>query len=103
VAHVLVGEPVPTSPEYALIGRTHHDGDPIVRLYEMHPLSAGAPAVIAAASKKSPRATKAIVPCTDDSDRNASHGLGPIATFRQHFAAIFPRLRLNRRQPQCRL
>jgi hypothetical protein len=112
VTHSLFGEPVPTpdqSPgqafaEQALIGRTHHDGDPIARLYEIHPLTTGTRAVIAAASKKSRRATKASS-LDDDTGRIALHGLGlgSIATFRQHFATIFPRLRLNRRQPQCRL
>jgi hypothetical protein len=111
VTHSLFGEPVPTpdqSPgqafaEQALIGRTHHDGDPIARLYEIHPLTTGTPAVIAAASKKSRRATKASSLAPMNTGRIALHGLGSIATFRQHFATIFPRLRLNRRQPQCRL
>ena len=68
------------------------------RMPTMHPLSAGAPAVIAAASKKSRRATKPsflapMIPI------GLLHLARPIATFRQHFAAIFSRLRLNRRQP----
>jgi hypothetical protein len=46
------------SPEHALTGRGPHDDRPDARLYKMHPLTTGTPAVVAAANKKSRRATK---------------------------------------------
>jgi hypothetical protein len=88
--------------EHALTGRMHRN-DESISGSQTQAIIAGAPAVIAAASKRHVvrRGDRPFAPMIPVG--LLSVWPGPIATFRQHFATIFSRLRLNRRQPHCGL